>query len=167
MNKTINLPDIIPVFPLCNFIFFPKTTGPLNIFEKRYLEMINDSMSGDRIIGMVQPKEKNKQKPTLYEIGCAGQGFNMTLRDIKIFGDIVEKKLELGLPLDNSVLKDFCKETKHLNQIFSTGIDLIYEFFKLENKIDNIYTDKIIKYFSNNKFFNTQIPKFADKGLFF
>ena len=97
----------------------------------------------------------------------AGQGFNMTLRDIKIFGDIVEKKLELGLPLDNSVLKDFCKETKHLNQIFSTGIDLIYEFFKLENKIDNIYPDKIIKYFCNNKFFNTQIPKFADKGLFF
>ena len=97
----------------------------------------------------------------------AGQGFNMTLRDIKIFGDIVEKKLELGLPLDNSVLKDFCKETKHLNQIFSTGIDLIYEFFKLENKIDTIYTDRIIKYFSKNKFFNSQIPKFADKGLFF
>ena len=80
MNKTINLPDIIPVFPLSNFIFFPKTTVPLNIFEKRYLEMINDSMSGDRIIGMIQPKEKNKQKPTLYQIGCAGKitSFNET-----------------------------------------------------------------------------------------
>ena len=80
MNKKINLPNIIPVFPLSNFIFFPKTTVPLNIFEKRYLEMINDSMSGDRIIGMVQPKEKNKQKPTLYQIGCAGKitSFNET-----------------------------------------------------------------------------------------
>ena len=80
MNKTINLPNILPVFPLSNFIFFPKTTVPLNIFEKRYLEMINDSMSGDRIIGMIQPKEKNKQKPTLYQIGCAGKitSFNET-----------------------------------------------------------------------------------------
>ena len=80
MNKTINLPNILPVFPLSNFIFFPKTTVPLNIFEKRYLEMINDSMSGDRIIVMVQPKEKNKQKPSLYKIGCAGKitSFNET-----------------------------------------------------------------------------------------
>ena len=80
MNKTINLPDIIPVFPLSNFIFFPKTTVPLNIFEKRYLEMINDSMSGNRIIGMILPKEKNKEKPTLYQIGCAGKitSFNET-----------------------------------------------------------------------------------------
>ena len=80
MNKTINLPNILPVFPLSNFIFFPKTTVPLNIFEKRYLEMINDSMSGNRMIGMIQPKEQNKQKPSLYNIGCAGKitSFNET-----------------------------------------------------------------------------------------
>ena len=97
----------------------------------------------------------------------AGQGFNMTLRDIKILGEIIDKRLELGLPLDSYVLNEFCNQTKHLNQIFSTGIDLIYEFFKFENKLDNNYADKIIKYFSNNKFFNNQLPKFADKGLFF
>ena len=68
MNKTINLPNILPVFPLSNFIFFPKTTVPLNIFEKRYLEMINDSMSSNRIIGMIQPKEQNKQNPSLHKI---------------------------------------------------------------------------------------------------
>ena len=73
MNKTINLPNILPVFPLSNFIFFPKTTVPLNIFEKRYLEMINNSMSSNRMIGMIQPKEQNKQKPSLYKIGCAGK----------------------------------------------------------------------------------------------
>ena len=80
MNKTINLPNILPVFPLSNFIFFPKTTVPLNIFEKRYLEMINDSMSSNRMIGMIQPKEQNKQKPSLYNIGCAGKitSFNET-----------------------------------------------------------------------------------------
>ncbi len=80
MNKTINLPNILPVFPLSNFIFFPKTTVPLNIFEKRYLEMINDSMSSNRIIGMIQPKEQNKQNPSLHKIGCAGKitSFNET-----------------------------------------------------------------------------------------
>ena len=80
MNKTINLPNILPVFPLSNFIFFPKTTVPLNIFEKRYLEMINDSMSSNRIIGMIQPKEQNKQNPSSHKIGCAGKitSFNET-----------------------------------------------------------------------------------------
>ena len=73
MHKTIKLPEIIPVFPLSNFIFFPKTTVPLNIFEKRYLEMIDDAMKGDRIIGMIQPKESNQNSPLLYNIGCAGK----------------------------------------------------------------------------------------------
>ena len=73
MIETTDLPETIPVFPLSNFIFFPKTTVPLNIFEKRYLEMINDSMSGNRMIGMIQPKEQNKQKPSLHKIGCAGK----------------------------------------------------------------------------------------------
>ena len=52
----MNLPKIIPVFPLSNFIIFPKTAVPLNIFEPRYIEMINDSMKSDKFIGMAQPK---------------------------------------------------------------------------------------------------------------
>ena len=55
MNK-INLPKTIPIFPLSNFIIFPKTTVPLNIFEPRYIEMINDSMKSNKLIGMIQPK---------------------------------------------------------------------------------------------------------------
>ena len=51
-----NLPTELPVFPLSNFIIFPKTTVPLNIFEPRYIEMINDSMKSDKLIGMIQPK---------------------------------------------------------------------------------------------------------------
>ena len=79
MNK-INLPKTIPVFPLSNFIIFPKTTVPLNIFEPRYIEMINDAMSGNRIIGMIQPKNNTSGKPSLYNIGCAGKitSFNET-----------------------------------------------------------------------------------------
>ena len=75
-----NLPKTIPIFPLSNFIIFPKTTVPLNIFEPRYIEMINDAMSGNRIIGMIQPKNNTPTKPSLYDIGCAGKitSFNET-----------------------------------------------------------------------------------------
>ena len=80
MYKTIKLPEIIPVFPLSNFIFFPKTTVPLNIFEKRYLEMVDDAMKSDRVIGMVQPKKPSQNSPLLYKIGCVGKisSFNET-----------------------------------------------------------------------------------------
>ena len=74
MNKK-DLPNEIPVFPLSNFIIFPKTTVPLNIFEPRYLDMINDSMKSNKLIGMIQPKTTNiKQiKPELHEVGCLGK----------------------------------------------------------------------------------------------
>ena len=57
-----NLPKTIPVFPLSNFIIFPKTTVPLNIFEPRYIEMINDSMRSEKLIGMIQPKKTADKK---------------------------------------------------------------------------------------------------------
>ena len=74
MNKK-NLPKILSVFPLSNFIIFPKTTVPLNIFEPRYIDMINDSMSSNKLIGMIQPKnsKENKDIPQLYDIGCMGK----------------------------------------------------------------------------------------------
>ena len=70
-----NLPIKLPVFPLSNFIIFPKTTVPLNIFEPRYIDMVNDSMKSDKIIGMIQPKKKVNQdnNPELHEIGCIGK----------------------------------------------------------------------------------------------
>ena len=75
MNKD-NLPKKLPVFPLSNFIIFPKTTVPLNIFETRYIEMINDSMKSNKLIGMIQPKILNNQDdftPELYQVGCMGK----------------------------------------------------------------------------------------------
>ena len=74
------LPKTISIFPLSNFIFFPQTTVPLNVFEPRYIQMVDDAMKGDRIIGMVQPKKSNQTIPILYNIGCAGKitSFNET-----------------------------------------------------------------------------------------
>jgi Lon protease-like protein len=70
-----NLPKIIPVFPLSNFIIFPKTTVPLNIFEPRYIDMINDSMKSDKLIGMIQPKKVIDEvtPPILHNIVCLGK----------------------------------------------------------------------------------------------
>jgi Lon protease-like protein len=70
-----NLPRILPVFPISNFIIFPKTTVPLNIFEQRYIEMINDSMKSDKLIGMIQPKNLNSSNADqeLHNIGCLGK----------------------------------------------------------------------------------------------
>ena len=79
--KKEELPKTIPVFPLSNFIIFPKTTVPLNIFEPRYVQMIDDCMQSNRIIGMIQPKKTGEtKKPNLYEIGCIGKitSFNET-----------------------------------------------------------------------------------------
>ena len=73
--KIEDLPHNIPVFPLSNFIIFPKTTVPLNIFEPRYIEMINDSMKSNKFIGMIQPKNSsnNQNIPELHQIGCLGK----------------------------------------------------------------------------------------------
>ena len=70
-----NLPKILPIFPLSNFIIFPKTTVPLNIFEPRYIDMINDSMKSNKLIGMVQPKKTidDLTTPILHNIGCLGK----------------------------------------------------------------------------------------------
>ena len=81
MNKSvINLPKEIPIFPLSNFIIFPNTSVPLNIFEPRYIEMIDDAMKGSRMIGMIQPKNFDQKIPNLYKIGCVGKitSFNET-----------------------------------------------------------------------------------------
>ena len=74
--KKEDLPKQIAVFPLSNFIIFPKTTVPLNIFEPRYIDMINDSMRSNKFIGMIQPKslkDEDNFNPKLYRIGCLGK----------------------------------------------------------------------------------------------
>mgnify|MGYP006102790021 CR=1 FL=1 len=68
-----NFPKKIPIFPLSNFIIFPQTTVPLNIFEPRYVEMIRDSMKTNKMIGLVQPKNNDSSILDLHKIGCLGK----------------------------------------------------------------------------------------------
>jgi len=141
MHKTIKLPEIIPVFPLSNFIFFPKTTVPLNIFEKRYLEMIDDAMKGDRIIGMIQPKESNQNLPLLYNIGCAGKitSFNETddrrylivikgISRFKISQEIKTENLYRKCKVDYSYFKSDLGDTKE--EIKFSDLELIFKNLK-------------------------------------
>ena len=141
MHKTIKLPEIIPVFPLSNFIFFPKTTVPLNIFEKRYLEMIDDAMKSDRIIGMIQPKELNQNSPLLYNIGCAGKitSFNETddrrylivitgISRFKISQEIKTENLYRKCKVDYSNFKSDLGNTK--KEIKFSDLELIFKNLK-------------------------------------
>ena len=141
MHKTIKLPEIIPVFPLSNFIFFPKTTVPLNIFEKKYLEMIDDAMKGDRIIGMIQPKESNQNLPLLYNIGCAGKitSFNETddgrylivitgISRFKISQEIKTENLYRKCKVDYSNFKSDLSDTKE--EIKFSDLELIFKNLK-------------------------------------
>ncbi len=97
----------------------------------------------------------------------AGQGFNMTLRDIKIFSEIVQKKLNLGLPLDLSVNEEFEKKSKHINYIFSNGIDFIYEFFNFERKTKSKIFSKTAKFLGKNFNLNKKFIEIADNGFLF
>jgi 2-octaprenyl-6-methoxyphenol hydroxylase len=95
----------------------------------------------------------------------AGQGFNMTIRDLRILSQIINDKIELGIQIDSSILNEFEKKTKHKNLIFSNAIDLIYEAFNLDKKIKNKNFIKIIKSVGKNKNFNNYLVNFADLGL--
>ena len=120
MDKLNNLPSKIPVFPLSNFIVFPNTTVPLNIFEPRYLKMTEDAMSGDRLIGMIQPKKTGGLKnPDLFDVGCVCRiiSFNETedgryiiiikgLNRFKIINEVKNDKLYREVNADYDLYLD-------------------------------------------------------------
>ena len=141
MKQTVKLPSKIPVFPLSNFIIFPETTVPLNIFEPRYIQMIDDVMKHERIIGMVQPKEVNNKNPKLYDIGCAGKitSFHETEdgRYLIIINGVCRFKI-LNEPTTSKlyrecevVYSDFHNDTKNQNEeIKFTDLELIFKNLK-------------------------------------
>ena len=126
MDEKYKLPSIIPIFPLSNFIIFPNTTVPLNIFEPRYIQMINDSMKSHRMIGMIQPKKSGElKKPDLYEVGCIGKitSFNETddgryivilngLIRFKITNEIESKKSYRMCEVDHEDFREDLNEKK-------------------------------------------------------
>ena len=118
----INLPKIISIFPLSNFIIFPKTTVPLNIFEPRYIDMINDSMKTNKLIGMVQPRISdniNSNIPQLHKVGCLGKiiSFNET--------DDGRYLIELKGIIRFKIIKEIKSEKKYRNceVIFDNFLD--------------------------------------------
>ena len=97
----------------------------------------------------------------------AGQGFNMTIRDIKVLSGIIQNKIDLGIQLDSSILSKFEKETKSKNFLFSNSIDFIYEIFNLDKKTRNKSFNKFLKIIGKNKNLTSYFIKLADKGFNF
>ena len=97
----------------------------------------------------------------------AGQGFNMTIRDIKILLEIIKTRLDVGLSIDSSVNSEFQKKLRHKNFIFSNSIDLIHEFFNIERKMKNGFLSKSVRLISNYPVINRMFAKIADRGILF
>ena len=128
--KKENLPKKIAVFPLSNFIIFPKTTVPLNIFEPRYIDMINDSMKSNKFIGMIQPKSTNGEtnfNPQLYDIGCLGKIISFKETEDGRF--LVELKGLIRFETEQEVTSE--KKYREFNVNFENFFDDLYE--KKEN----------------------------------
>ena len=104
-----NFPKIIPVFPLSNFIIFPNTTVPLNIFEPRYLDMVNDSMKSNKLIGMIQPKNSKNENgmPELYNVGCLGK--ITSFRETEDGRFLIELKGKIRFQIINEIMTTFKK----------------------------------------------------------
>ncbi len=140
--KKEDLPNILPVFPLSNFIIFPRTTVPLNIFEPRYIEMIDQSMKTNRLIGMIQPKKSGQlKKPDLYKVGCAGKitSFNETDdgRYLIILNGVCRFKIMDEINSDNLFREcevkydDFLKDLNEKSEeIKFSDLDLIFQNLK-------------------------------------
>ncbi len=95
----------------------------------------------------------------------AGQGFNMSLRDIKLLSYLIDKRIYLGLDFDSSICEEFQKNSKDKNLIFSTGVDWIYELFNLENNVNSNFLNHSINLIGRNKIVNKFLKRFADIGI--
>ena len=139
-----DFPKIIPVFPLSNFIIFPKTTVPLNIFEPRYVDMINDSMKSNKFIGMIQPKKIINEftPPVLHKIGCLGKitsfketedgRFMIELKGLIRFNLIQEIKSNKKYREYEVDFNDFDKDLyEKKEQIKFSDLELIFKDLKL------------------------------------
>ena len=130
--KKIDLPKKLAIFPLSNFIIFPKTTVPLNIFEPRYIEMVNDSMKTNKLIGMIQPKASKEMSknyvPELHQIGCMGK--IITFKETEDSKYLIELKGLIRFKIINEI-----KSTKKYRE-YEVNFEKYHD--DLENKKENI-----------------------------
>jgi len=142
MTNFKDLPKEIPIFPLSNFIIFPETAVPLNIFEPRYIQMIDDSMKSSKLIGMIQPRKTGEQnKPDLYDVGCIGKitSFNETndgrylivingINRFKIIEEVLTEKLYRICKISYEKFSNDIKEKKE--NINFADLELIFKNLK-------------------------------------
>jgi len=140
-----------------NFRYKIKNIDKINSFELKSLNL--RSYYHDNILAFGDLLHKVHP--------LAGQGFNMTIRDIKILLEIIKKKLDVGLSLDSSVNSEFQKKLRHKNFIFSNGVDLIHEFFNFERKMKTNFLSKSVKLIGNYPSINKMFTKIADRGVLF
>jgi len=140
-----------------NFKYTIKSVGKINSFELKSINLRsyyhNNILAFGDLLHKIHP--------------LAGQGFNMTIRDIKILLEIIKKRIDFGLSLDSSVNSEFQKKLKHKNFIFSNGVDLIHEFFNIERKMNTNLLSKSVKQISNYPIINKMFTKIADRGILF
>ena len=163
--KKEDLPNIISIFPLSNAIFFPRTILPLNIFEDRYLQLVDDCMKGNRMFGMVQPRNRKDLSPEVYNVGCLGKiiSFNETsdkrfiislagLTRFRIKKELKKEKLYRSFEVDYSeflndleIKKDesFILEKKNLLKIIQFFFEKINYPVKY-NELSKLDLDELI-----------------------
>jgi uncharacterized protein len=150
--KKNNFPDKIAIFPLSSAIFFPRTILPLNIFEDRYVQLVSDCMKGEKMFGMVQPKNKSSKLPEVYQIGCLGKivSFNETIDKryvinlsglirFRIKNELNENKLYREFKVDYSEFLNDLEEKKdkqiiHDEKTFLNNIKIYFK--KINYPID-------------------------------
>ena len=153
-KKEENIEELIKSY---NFRYKINKIGKIDSFELKFLNLRsyyhNNILAFGDLLHRIHP--------------LAGQGFNMTIRDIKTFINIIKNRNELGLPLDISVNDEFENSLKHKNYIFSNGVDLIHKFFNLERKTKNTILSKSIQVLGKNPSINKMFTKIADRGIIF
>ena len=141
MIKIKDLPTTIPIFPLSNFIIFPNTTVPLNVFEPRYVDMINESMKKNKMIGLIQPKKSSINSiPDLHEVGCLGKITNFQDIDGRYLIDLsglsrfnITKEIKNNKPYRECLINfDGFQEDLRLpiNELKFNDLDLIFKNLK-------------------------------------
>ena len=137
-------PKQIPVFPLSGVIYFPRTNLPLNIFEDRYLDLVNDSFRSDKLMGMVQSKKENS---LVYKVGCLGKisDYQETSDGRVIINLTGITRFEITKEIINEKrYREFEVDYKKFNQ------DLLVTNEKEKNYDSNRFTEKIKKFFEKN-----------------
>ena len=137
-------PKQIPVFPLSGVIYFPRTNLPLNIFEERYLELVNDSFRNDKLMGMVQSKKENS---LVYKVGCLGK--------ISDYQETSDGRVLINLTgiTRFEITKEVANEKKYRE--FEVDYKKFYKDLSVSEKTDNLYDkfnfmQKVKKFFEKN-----------------